>query len=53
MTTQSDRDRASKKRQHDLGFSKICMMFPEKYRQQLEKYVAKKRREWEKERNAL
>ena len=52
MATQAERDQTYREKQRGLGFVRICSMFPMEYRQQLEKYVAKKRREWERQRDA-
>ena len=50
-TTQKQRDESYRERQHALGFAKICVMFPAEYRQHLNKYVERKRKKWEKERD--
>jgi len=49
---QQERQATYKKKQDDLGFVKVAVMFPKAYKGQLAKYVATKRRQWELERDA-
>lgn len=51
MGTQLDRDKAYRARQKKLGFAKMAFMFPIAYKHDLELYVARKKKKWEKARD--